>query len=244
MNPCILIPARFASSRFPGKPLAIIDGQSLISRVARIAHKVLDPSDVYVVTDSEEIKSHCEDSNIQTIMTSNSHLTGTDRIAEAANFLKYDYFVNLQGDEPTINPIDLTECIKFGQKYPNHVINFYHPIKEVDPSSNSIPKVVFNESNDLLYISRELIPASKEKSFRLKQYNRQVCIYGFKKEHLVAFAKLKRKSKLEEIEDIEILRFFELSIPVKVFLARSCGPAVDYPDDIEKVKKYLSASRN
>ena len=240
MNPCIIIPARYNSSRFPGKPLAKIAGETLISRVVKIAYEVLDPAHVYVATDSDLIRKHCSETNIKTIMTSDKNLTGTDRIAEAALCLNYDYYINLQGDEPTVDPLDLKLCIKLGKQYPNHVINFYHPIYDTNPSSTSLPKVVFNESNDLIYISRSLIPGGKDKDNISKNYNRQVCIYGFNKKHLSSFASLERKSLLEEKEDIEILRFFDLNIPIKVFLSRSCGPAVDYPSDIPKVINYLN----
>ncbi|MDC3148151.1 3-deoxy-manno-octulosonate cytidylyltransferase, partial [Prochlorococcus sp. AH-716-I07] len=104
-------------------------------------------------------------------------------------------------------------------------------------------KVVFNESNDLIYISRSLIPGSKKQNDQKNQFYRQVCIYGFSKDHLNAFGAFNRKSILEEKEDIEILRFFELSIPIKVFLSRNCGPAVDYPEDIQKVLKYLKGDK-
>lgn len=244
MNPCILIPARYNSSRFPGKPLALISGETLISRVAKIAHKVLNPSHVYVVTDSQLIQNHCKSLNIQTIMTSSDNLTGTDRIAEAANSLNYDFYINLQGDEPTVNPLDIESCISYGQDYPNYVINFYHPIVDTDPSSLSIPKVVFNESNDLIYISRSLVPGNKKTEDLNKTFYRQVCIYGFSQEHLKSFSSFNRKSKLEKEEDIEILRFFELTIPIKTFLSRDCGPAVDYPEDILAVEKYLSLFTN
>ena len=104
MKPCIVIPARYSSSRFPGKPLTIIRNKPLIVRVAEIAHKVLPPSDVYVATDNNLIAEVCNDNGINFIMTSLSHKTGTDRVAEVASKIKYDYFVNLQGDEPTVNP--------------------------------------------------------------------------------------------------------------------------------------------
>ncbi len=239
MKPCIIIPARYNSSRFPGKPLALIDGISLIVRVARVAQSVLAPEDVYVATDSELILQHCEFNNVQSILSSKKHITGTDRVAEVADSLKYDYFVNLQGDEPTVNPLDILSCIEYGEKYPSHVINFYHPIFDDDPSSKSLPKVVFNESNDLIYISRSVIPGTKSINPIKTNYYRQVCIYGYTFDHLKAFGDFSRKSLLEDKEDIEILRFFELSIPIKVFLSRSCGPAVDFPEDIQKVLKYL-----
>ena len=238
MKPCIIIPARYKSSRFPGKPLVMINGQALVVRVARIAQNVLPPNDVYVATDNDQIANLCEINSINAIMTSSNHETGTDRIAEVAMKLPYDYFINLQGDEPTVEPKDISSCIKYGKEYPNHVINFYHPIKDADPSSNSIPKVVFNESNDLIYISRSLIPGNKENLNSPILYNRQVCIYGFNHYHLNAYKSISR-SKIEKAEDIEILRFFDLSIPIKIFLSKKCGPAVDYPNDINKVLDYM-----
>ena len=221
MKPCIIIPARYSSSRFPGKPLAIINDQPLIVKVAKIAHKVLSPSDVYVATDNNLIAKICNENGINFIITSLNHKTGTDRVAEVASKTEYDYFINLQGDEPTVNPKDIELCIKYGKKYPNHVINFYHPIIGCDPSSNSIPKVVFNESNDLIYISRSLIPGNKIESNNLNRFYRQVCIYGFNLNHLNLF-KSRGRSSIEIQEDIEILRFFDLFVSIKVFLSQSC----------------------
>ena len=238
MKPCIVIPARYSSSRFPGKPLALIKDQPLIVKVAKLAHKVLPASDVYVATDNNLIAEVCNDNGINFIMTSSSHKTGTDRVAEVASKIEYDYFINLQGDEPTVNPKDIESCINYGDRYPNHVINFYHPIIDCDPALNSIPKVVFNESNELVYISRSLIPGNKINSKNKMNYYRQVCIYGFNRSQLKIF-KSRGRSLIEIQEDIEILRFFELSIPIKVFLSRTCGPAVDYPEDVEKVVEYL-----
>lgn len=243
MRICIVIPARYKSSRFPGKPLTLINGKALIVRVARIAQKVLNYEDVYVATDNIKIENLCKKNNIKTIFTSLKHQTGTDRLAEVSSKISYDYFINLQGDEPTVDPSDLKACIEYGKKYPNHVINFYHPIIGFDPSSRSIPKVVFNNNNDLIYISRSLIPGNKEEINTSQEYFRQVCIYGFNKNHLKAFSSIER-TKLEINEDIEILRFFDLSIPIKTFLSKKCGPAVDYPEDISKVIKYLEDNKD
>ena len=243
MKTSIVIPARFQSSRFPGKPLVLIDGVPLIVRVAKIAQEVLGYADVYVATDNNQILDLCKINRIKCVLTSNKHPTGTDRLAEVSKKIPYDYFINLQGDEPTVDPNDIISCMEYGQKYPNHVINFYHPIRDCDPNSRSIPKVVFNKNNDLVYISRALIPSNKEENNSNQKFNRQVCIYGLSKAHLKAFSSIKRSS-IEVAEDIEILRFFDLSIPIKVFLSRKCGPAVDYPEDVSKVSKYILENKN
>ena len=104
--------------------MALIKDQPLIVKVAKLAHKVLPASDVYVATDNNLIAEVCNDNGINFFMTSSSHKTGTDRVAEVASKIEYDYFINLQGDEPTVNPKDIESCINYGDRYPNRICNF------------------------------------------------------------------------------------------------------------------------
>ena len=118
----IIIPARYKSTRFPGKPLALINGREMILRVADNAAKALDKSKVYIATDSNTIKQRVEEEGYNVVMTSENCLTGTDRVAEASLQIKESIIINLQGDEPLITPEDITEIIKAKKENLNSII--------------------------------------------------------------------------------------------------------------------------
>lgn len=235
----VVIPARLASTRLPNKPLIDIAGKSLIERTWEQVTKAVAKEKVFVLTDDEEIVSHCDDRGIQSRLTSKDCLTGTDRVAEYAATHDFDYYINVQGDEPLINPDDITKVISELNSDRDVIINGYAPIKnESDFRSLTIPKVVLRSDGRLLYMSRAPIPNNKNDEFN-KAF-KQVCVYAFPKETLVQFAAQRHKTMLEEIEDIEVLRFLEMGFEVKMIEMSSDSIAVDVPDDIEKVLKRLT----
>ena len=240
MKTCVLIPARYNSSRYPGKPLVPLLGKPMVIWVCELSAKAVGSSNVYVATDSDEIKRVVELHGFNSIMTSDEHLTGTDRIAEAAKYLDYDIIVNVQGDEPMVNPKDIQNAIKEKYKKPDSVINCFCCINDQSSiQSKNVPKLVTNGDGKLLYISRSEIPGHKDKAKRPKQVKKQVCIYVFNKKQLELFNGYGKKSNLEEIEDIEILRFFELSIDVQMIETMSGSLAVDTPEDVNHVENEL-----
>jgi len=237
MRISLIIPARLKSKRFPEKPLKKILGIPMIIRVAKICEKVLEKNNIFIATDSKKILSVVTQYGFNTILTSKKCLTGTDRVAEAALQVPGEIYINVQGDEPLIKPKDIKKIIDTKIKNRNKIVCGYTDIKnDVNPNSNSVPKVVINQKKELIYISRSLIPGSKKK---LKKYFKQVCIYGFNRSELLRFRNYGKKSKLESIEDIEILRFFELDKKVLMTKVSSGSIAVDYPNDIKKVEKKL-----
>ena len=239
MKACVIIPARFESSRFPGKPLTLIKGKAMVLRVAELSAIAVGKLNVFIATDDFKIYNYVKDAGFNSLMTSTNNLTGTDRVAEASKNLKYDIFVNVQGDEPLINPDDILEAIEFKKKNPTCVINsFCFLDNKEDPKNKNIPKVVTDENNNLIYISRSVVPSSKNEKIYHK-YKKQVCIYAYDKKQLSSFYDFGRKSKIELIEDIEILRFFELGINIKMYEAQTKTIAVDIPSDIKKVEAYL-----
>ena len=239
----IIIPARFGSSRYRGKPLVKILGRELVLRVADTCAKAIGRENIYVATDSLKIKNRVVKENYNVIMTSNKCLTGTDRVAEASKKLNANIFINVQGDEPLVNPKDIKAIIKAKKKFPNHVICGYDKIHKLqNPKNVNLPKVVVNSNKELIYISRSLIPGSK-KTIQNKNYFKQVCIYAFNKSELKHFSSLKKKSEIEEMEDIEILRFFDLGIKVKMIKLNSNSVAVDEIKDVKKAEKIIRAKK-
>jgi 3-deoxy-manno-octulosonate cytidylyltransferase (CMP-KDO synthetase) len=238
MKYAVVIPARYQSSRFPGKPLADILGSPMIQHVWRRCCSAVDISLVYIATDSDKIREVAEGFGAQVIMTSSTCLTGTDRLAQANKQLNYDFIINVQGDEPLINPEDIKTVINEYEKAPNTVINAMCRLKdEQEFRSFTVPKVVASRSGNLLYMSRSPIPVTKSNQFHSGY--KQVCIYAFSKEHLQFFASHQEKTQIEAIEDIEILRFLENDIPVKMIEVESSSIAVDVPGDIKKVLNFL-----
>ncbi len=236
LNTCIIIPARYQSSRFPGKPLAKIVGISLIERVWNISIKS-NADYVAVATDDERIADHCKRKNINFIMTSSKCKTGTDRIYNASKKIKSKYYFNVQGDEPLIKYTDINKIIKFTLKG-NEVTCGMAKIKEKSEYfSLSVPKVVTNKNGYLQYISRSPIPGSKTKEY-INSY-KQVCIYGLPKKYLDFFGKFKVKTSLEEYEDIEMIRFLENSVKVKMIKVSDSSIAVDFKKDIAKVERAI-----
>lgn len=238
-----VIPARYKSSRFPGKPLEKILGKPMIIHVAEKVEKALGRENTIIATDDVRIVEVVESFGYQSIMTSDTHKTGTDRLYEVSQKIDAKMYINIQGDEPIINPDDIMEIVKEKNKYPDHIINGYTPISNLeDPESYNIPKVVFDENKELLYMSRLPIPAVKSGKMR-PVYNKQVCIYAFNKKELKAYGERKEKSVLESFEDIEILRFLEMGYTIKMTLTESTSLAVDVPDDILKVENYLNCQK-
>jgi len=235
----IIIPARMKSTRFPGKPLALINDKSMIFRVWEQCVKALDQKSVYVATDNEEIASHCLALGIKSLLTSESCLTGTDRVYEASLQVDADIYINVQGDEPLIDPGDITAVIECARKNPQSIINAMCPISSEEEFYNStVPKVVARPDGKLLYMSRSAIPTNKTLEFQTA--NKQVCIYAFPIKALKAFYDYGKKTPLEAIEDIEILRFIEMNIEVTMLPVSTASIAVDVPDDIKKVESALN----
>lgn len=238
MKYCIIIPARYESTRLPGKPLLDLDGTPMVVRTYQQCVKVCPSSIIYVATDDIRVKEVCESYGIQVLMTSSQCLTGTDRIAECSKLIDYDIYINVQGDEPVFNPQDLLKIISSLPSYPEEIINGYCEISdEKQFRSTSVPKVVFRPDGRLLYMSRSAIPLPKN-NVLVKAW-RQVCIYAFPKKTLEVFSSFNKKTLIENIEDIEILRFLEAGLEVRMIQLSNDSIAVDLPEDIPLVLKAV-----
>ena len=237
-NYLVVIPSRMESVRLPKKPLIDIAGKSLIQRTCEQVAKAIPIENFLVATNHHEILNHVQNLGYNAELTSNDCLTGTDRVAEIASRYSYDYYINVQGDEPLINPDDILKAVSSIKDFPNDILNGYAIINTAeDYYSTTIPKVVFRPDKRLLYMSRANIPGNKENGF--KKSWKQICIYVFPKQLLEEFKNKKNKSPLEELEDIEILRFLEMGFEVRMIEMSSNSIAVDVPEDINKVLKRL-----
>ena len=239
MKIAFVIPARFKSKRFPGKPLKNIMGVPMIIRTVNQCLKVISKKDLFVATDDTRISNLCKKYNINSIIIKKKCLTGTDRVAYFSNIKKkYTNFINIQGDEPIFNPKDLNKIISHTKNNPNQIYGGYCKIiDQKDFFSSSIPKVVLSKKSDLLYMSRAGIPSNKKKKFT--KALRQVCIYSFPKNSLKKFLSFKKKTLLENIEDLELLRFVENGINVKMISMSNTSISVDLPIDLKKVEKRI-----
>lgn len=239
----IIIPARYKSSRFPGKPLAKIFNKTMIECVHDKCLMICKKKNIYVATDSKKIKNYLIKKKINVIMTSKNCLTGTDRVAEASKKIKSKIIINVQGDEPLISSNDIKLIYEAKKKNPKNVICGYNEINNpLLAKSANVPKIVKNENNELIYISRSKIPGSKSNKI-VKKYYRQVCIYAFNKKQLSQFYKYGKKSLIEKTEDIELLRFFELNQKIKLVKLSNNSIAVDTKTDLQKVLQKIKQDK-
>lgn len=240
MRTVVLIPARYGSSRYPGKPLVPLLGKPMIIWVAELSAKAVGTDNVYVATEDQRIAKVVEKAGYQAVMTRDDALTGTDRLAEASEKIDADIYINVQGDEPLADPTDIQKIIQAKIDTPSEIINGYSWVGETeDPHNINIPKVITNEQNQLVYMSRVALPGYKDTKHAPKGYKKQVCIYAFTREELAAFRTFGRKSELEQCEDIEILRFLELNKKIRLVETKPGSLAVDVPEDVAKVEKAM-----
>jgi len=240
-----IIPARFASTRFPGKLLVEIGGKYMIQRVYEQATKALDF--VVVATDDERIEKAVHDFKGIVIMTSLHHKSGTDRCSEAIQIIhqssdvKYDVVINIQGDEPFIQPEQL-KIIMNCFKYPDtQIATLIKPIyKSEDIFNPNYPKVIINHNQEAIYFSRSAIPyirsAEKNNWIKQHQFYKHIGIYAFKVDILKEILKLK-PSALELAESLEQNRWIENGYKIKVEKTELESVSIDTPADLVKIKK-------
>lgn len=236
-----IIPARYASSRYPGKPLVLVNGIPLIIRVAEICKQALGEKNTYIATDDERIKEIVEKNGFQVVMTSSNCLTGTDRVYEASLQIDADVYINLQGDEPMVDPRDIKRVADLKTEYSNEIINCYTRLNDnEDPYNKNIPKVAVAKNNNLIYMSRLPIPGYKKSIPADASFYKQVCIYAFNRYELEVFSSCNKKTPIEQAEDIEILRFLELGHTVKMLEVEKSSLAIDVPSDVQLVENALN----
>lgn len=236
-----IIPARYASTRFPAKPLVDIAGKTMIQRVYEQALKC-DLDHVVVATDDERIASVIRNFGGEVAMTSTSHQSGTDRCAEVALALPdYDIIINIQGDEPFIDPQQIS-LVK--SCFTDETIKLATLIKEIHTDEElynpNIPKVVINTSQQAIYFSRHPIPylrnvATAEDWVTTHQFYKHIGIYGYTRSTLLEITKL-RPSPLELAESLEQLRWLENGYQIQTKVTGLETIAIDTPEDLQKIR--------
>lgn len=239
-----IIPARYASTRFPGKPLAEIAGYPMISWVYHRAKAVPEFSEVIVATDDKRIFDCVTTFNGNVVMTPEDLKSGTDRVAHVAKERQFDVIVNLQGDEPLISPQILSEvCVAFVDKN-IHMATPVKKIKNADEFENkNAAWVVRDKNGDALYFSRSVIPVNhkilnQKEWVKHSPYFKHIGIYAYRKDFLLKLTKLKRAG-LEEIEDLEQLRVLENGFKIRCVETNYQSINVDIPEDIVKVENII-----
>ncbi|PZT48154.1 3-deoxy-D-manno-octulosonate cytidylyltransferase [Helicobacter valdiviensis] len=241
----IIVPARLKSTRFPNKVLEDIGGIPMIIRVANIAKKV---DDVVIATDEEEVKEVCKKYNIQAILTSKTHNSGTDRVAECARILKLpqnELVINMQGDEPFLE-VEVILALKkimqeksIGGKLP-FMGTCIKEISSQEAQNPNLVKAIFNKEMEAIYFSRSLIPYDRENFMQENHisYYGHLGIYAFSNASLQEFCTLP-KSNLEEIEKLEQLRAIENKKTIVVAKVQSASFGIDTQEDLIKAKKIF-----
>jgi len=236
-----MIPARMGSSRFPGKPLALLRGRPMIEHVfVRTARCTL-LDDVLIATCDEEIALAASRFGATSIMTSSAHQRATDRIAEACERNPADIIVMVQGDEPMIRPDMVSAAIAPLLESPTiGCVNLAAPIRtEIELRSPNTIKIVISRQGTALYFSREVIPTIHGRRFRLGPWYKQVCIIAFRRDMLRRFASLP-VGPLEIEESIDMVRYLENCVPVHIITIDAVTHAVDTPADLELVEFLMA----
>ena len=231
-----IIPARFESSRFPGKPLADILGKSMIQRVYEQCKKCTLLSDVIVATDDAKILNHVIEFGGRAMMTSKDHQSGTDRCNEVAQQLNknYDVIVNIQGDEPYINPVQINEIIELFKEEKTQIGTLAKKITDIEIIANeNSPKAIFDKNGIALNFCRNIAKISSECT-----YYKHIGIYAFRTNALKDICKLPQ-SKNEIRERLEQLRWLDNGYKIKVGITTFEAISVDTPEDIEKIKRQM-----
>jgi len=236
----IVIPARMSGTRLPGKPLIPINGMPMIWHVWSKCKEIHDAKLIYIATEDIEIEEYCAEMQINCVNTGPAR-TAIDRIKLFADEISADSYINVQGDEPIVNPEDIKTILLYNKKYPKRVVFGKTPCNEIEFNDFSKAKVVCSQSGRLMYSSRAGIPITNKGQFYSAQ--RAIWIYAFNKKSLDNYFN-NEDAELEKIEDNEIIRFLELDIPVFCVDVIGNSWAVDEIKDIEIVEDIINQQKS
>jgi 3-deoxy-manno-octulosonate cytidylyltransferase (CMP-KDO synthetase) len=233
-----VIPARFASSRFEGKVIALIAGKPMIQHVWQRAKQCQLLDDVIIACDDERVMKVAQSFNAHVVMTSVHHQSGSDRLREVIQDLSADVVVNIQGDEPLINPLIIDTLVRVLHDDPTcpmaTVIKKINHLEEIH--NPNVVKVVVDHHGYALYFSRATIPFNRDQ--QSVTYLKHLGLYAYQKDFLLQFPTLPTSS-LENIERLEQLRVLEAGYKIKTILTDQETIGVDHPEDIQKVEALL-----
>ena len=241
MKIACIIPSRYASTRLPGKPLRMIAGQTLIHRVYNRAVLAKSPDIVVVATDYRAIAEEVEGFGGRVVMTAVNHPTGTDRLAEVAEQLAdYDIIVNVQGDEPFIDPDVIDRLAKMLTEHENlDMVTAAAPLKKEEYQDASAVKVVVNQKGEALYFSRALIPYPRE-GFAMPPL-KHIGVYAYRRSFLLTYAKMEQ-TPLEKTESLEQLRALETGYKIGVIRIETEDIGIDTEEDLKKANEFFKRS--
>ena len=241
-----IIPARYASSRFPGKPLAMLGGKHVIQRVYETVSEVL--GEAYVATDDARIFNAVESFGGKAIMTRADHKSGTDRIEEAVEKLKTnaDVIVNVQGDEPFIQPSQIETVCRCFDDAATQIATIGKPFDTMEAVSNpNSPKIVVDNNGYAMYFSRSIIPfvrgVEKEEWLENFPFLKHLGLYAYRKDVLAAVTRLPQSS-LEKAESLEQLRWLQNGYRIKVGVTNFETVGIDTPEDLKRAEEFLKKS--
>lgn len=234
-----MIPARFASTRLPGKPLADIHGKPMIQHVYERVMSAQGLDKVVVATDDQRIVDAVQEFGGEVLLTSAAHASGTDRLAEVQQSIPADVYLNVQGDEPLVDPLHLNELIAAISSDPQAgMATLCHPICDAEADNPNAVKVVVSSKGYALYFSRAKVPFLRDKNSKA-DYLKHVGVYAFRADVLAAFNTLP-PSKLESTELLEQLRLVESGIPIRMVQVKSAAPGVDTPACLDRVRRIIA----
>jgi len=254
MKTVVVIPARLSSSRLSKKVLLDLKGKSVIQRVYEQVNKAKKIKDIYIATDSEEVRGECKKFTDNIIMTSKEHQSGTDRIAEAVKEIDCDVVINVQGDEPFIKPELIDELAKVMENDGIKMASVMHRIANVEELLNpNVVKVIINKKNEAIYFSRSAIPYIRDERDILLDYHKKIPenlkfyrhlgIYAYSKEFLLKYSQMEM-TYLEKLEKLEQLRVIESGYKIKMIETDYSSIGIDTKEDYEKALEILEKGYN
>lgn len=234
-----IIPARYASTRFPGKPLKLLGGKPVIAHVCEQAAKVRNLSAVFVATDDERIAEAVRACGHEAIMTRSDHVCGSDRLVEALGKLgeQPEIVVNIQGDEPLIDPLTIERAVSALTTSDADWSTLCYPITPEEAGDPNKVKVVFDNKMMALYFSRSPVPYPRDGE--KARYFGHIGLYCYRREALLRFASLK-PAPLEEAEKLEQLRALENGMSIVCVEVPSAAPGIDTPEDLARAEEILA----
>ncbi|WP_284336509.1 3-deoxy-manno-octulosonate cytidylyltransferase [Comamonas sp. NoAH] len=233
----IVIPARYASTRLPGKPLADIAGKPMVQHVYERACQVANVQVVLVATDDERVAQAVRSFGGQCVMTSPEHPSGTDRLAEVMAQVPADIYVNLQGDEPLVRPSDVQRLVDGMLSDASVAVGtLCHPIDAQEAQNPNTVKVVLADNCDALYFSRSPIPFPREE--QEARYLKHVGVYAYRKDVLARYSSLPQPM-MEQSEKLEQLRLLAAGFRIRAYTVEPTGPGVDTPECLERVRALM-----